>query len=180
VRSRIDNLLGPFIALTLIMGALAFLGFLQEVAYAFVFFGAYAIYRMVALARSQLLDAAPPLLVMGSASIIALLLPRRDSSPLRESSLLSRTETLHYYGHPQILRFFHEGIYGRYFEEGRLLGHGMNLHEGLQLVSSTTLSLIVCLGIVRPKTRFEGLALSICCSAFGNVTHTRSAFAHRS
>ena len=72
-----------------------------------------------------------------------------------EVGLLHRTTTPNYYGYYQILRFFHEGIYGRYFEEGRLLGHGMNLSEGLQLVASSALSLFVCLGIARPRSYIE-------------------------
>ena len=67
------------------------------------------------------------------------------------SRSFSRASTQNYYGYGQVLRFFHEGIYGRYFEEGRLLGHGMNLSEGLQLVFSSALSLFVCIGIARPR-----------------------------
>ena len=72
-----------------------------------------------------------------------------------EVGLLHRTTTQNYYGYYQILRFFHEGIYGRYFEEGRLLGHGMNLSEGLQLAASSALSLFVCLGVARPRSYIE-------------------------
>ena len=44
-RVRADNLIRPFVGLTLSMAALAFWGFLQEVAYAFCFLATYALYR---------------------------------------------------------------------------------------------------------------------------------------
>jgi hypothetical protein len=44
-RIRAGNLVRPFVALTLSTSALAFWGFLQEVAYAFCFLAAYALYR---------------------------------------------------------------------------------------------------------------------------------------
>lgn len=47
------TLAAPFAGLTLVMTALTFWGFLQEVAYAFLFFGVYALYRAGLLARSN-------------------------------------------------------------------------------------------------------------------------------
>ena len=134
------------------MTALAFWGFLQEVAYTFLFFGVYALYRSALLARHDNRSWLAPVVVMAAASAVALIFsaPRLITIG-HEVGLLRRTSTLNYYGYGQILRFFHEGIYGRYFEEGRLLGHGMNLSEGLQLVFSSALSLFVCLGIARPR-----------------------------
>ena len=136
------------------MTALAFWGFLQEVAYAFLFFGVYALYRSALLASHDNRSWLAPVVVMAAASAVALIFsaPRLITIG-HEVGLLRRTTTQNYYGYDQILRFFHEGIYGRYFEEGRLLGHGMNLSEGLQLVSSSALSLFVCIGIARPRSQ---------------------------
>jgi hypothetical protein len=155
-RARPDKLVRPMLGLTLVMTALAIWGFLQEVAYAFLFFGAYAFFRAVSMARQGRAAAMAPVVVMAAAACIALIFAGpRLLTIYGEFALLVRTKILHYYDYSQILRFFHEGIYGRYFEEGRLLGHGMNLNEGLQLLSSTALILFVCLGIARPRSLTE-------------------------
>ena len=155
-RTTRNTLAGPFAGLALVMTALAFWGFLQEVAYTFVFFGVYALYRSALLARQDNRSWLAPVVVMAAASTVALVFsaPRLITIG-HEVGLLRRATTQNYYGYDQILRFFHEGIYGRYFEEGRLLGHGMNLSEGLQLVSSSALSLFVCIGIARPRSYAE-------------------------
>ena len=155
-RTNRKTLAGPFAGLALVMIALAFWGFLQEVAYTFLFFGVYALYRSALLARQDNRSWLAPVVVMAAASAVALIFsaPRLITIG-HEVGLLRRATTQNYYGYDQILRFFHEGIYGRYFEEGRLLGHGMNLSEGLQLVSSSALSLFVCIGIARPRSYAE-------------------------
>jgi hypothetical protein len=64
---------------------------------------------------------------------------------------VSRTPgQFHHPGYQEFLRFFHEGIYGRYFAEGLLVLNSLNLHEGLQLLSSTTVALFVRFGVLRP------------------------------
>ena len=151
-RTNRSVLAGPFFGLASVMTALAFWGFLQEVAYTYLFFGVYALYRSALFARHDNRSWLAPIVVMAAASAVALVFsaPRLITIG-HEVGLLARTSTQNYYGYGQVLRFFHEGIYGRYFEEGRLLGHGMNLSEGLQLVSSSALSLFVCIGIARPR-----------------------------
>ncbi len=152
---RPGRLVSPMIGLTALLTALAYWGFLQEVAYAYIFIGCYAVYRAAVLRRSGQ-SPWPPLIVMATAAIVALVFSAPRLITIQQEFLsLARSHDFQYYGYPQILRFFHEGIYGRYFEEGSLLGHGMNLHEGLQLVSSTALVLFVCLGIMRPRTWVE-------------------------
>jgi hypothetical protein len=161
-RVRPDHLAGPFVTLTVIMTSLAFWGFLQEVAYAFIFFGCYALYRAGASRRDGRWNRLAPLIVMAAASALALLFAApRLLTLAADFSVSGRVSSIHGYIYPQVLRFFHEGIYGRYYEEGRLLGRSVNLHEGLQLVSSAALSLFVCLGIARPNSRVETLAAII-------------------
>ncbi len=158
-RARPDNLVRPMIALTLVTSALAYWGFLQEVAYAFLFFGCYALYRAALLRQPDAKAALAPIAVMTAACIVALLFAAPRLITIQQEFLtLIRTQTLHYYEYSQILRFFHEGFNGRTFEEGRLLGHGINLNEGLQLVSSSALAMFVVLGIIRPRTVIETLA----------------------
>lgn len=152
-----DKIAKCFVGLALVMTALAFWGFLQEVAYTFLFFGAYALYRSAGAKddRRRWLD---PIVVMALASTVALIFSAPRLITIKnEFGALARTTALNYYGFDQILRFFHEGIYGRYFREGTSLGNGMNLSEGLQLVSSCALSLFVCFGIARPRSYAEAI-----------------------
>jgi hypothetical protein len=161
-RIELGRCLVPFLGLCATLAALAYWGFLQEVAYAYCFLGLYALYRAAVAVRRGWLEALAPIVVFGLAAGIALLFAApRLFTLASEFYQLTRTTSLNYYGYTEFVRFFHEGIYGRYFEEGRLLGHGMNLHEGLQLVSSTMLALFVCLGILRPSRRIEGFAALI-------------------
>jgi hypothetical protein len=158
-RLRVDNLIRPFVGLTLSMSALAIWGFLQEVAYAFCFLAAYTLYRAAVSWKSDRRAALGVLIVFGASSIIALLLAApRLITVGAEFFQLTRTSAFQYSGFHQLLRFFHEGIYGRYFAEGRLIGNSMNFHEGLQLVSSTTVAIFVCFGLLRPTNWFESIA----------------------
>jgi hypothetical protein len=155
-RSEAGNCLRPFGVLLATLAALAYWGFLQEVAYAYCFLACYALYRAAAPLGRNWRAGLPPLAVFGLAAAISLLVASPRILTVRyELNNLSRATGLHYYGYGQLLRFFHEGIYGRYFGEGQSLGHSMNLNEGLQLVSSTALSMFVCLGILRPTRRLE-------------------------
>jgi hypothetical protein len=72
-RVRTRNLVRPFVGLTLSMTALAFWGFLQEVAYAFCFLGAYAIYRATLSWKSGPKAALGILVVFATSSLAALL-----------------------------------------------------------------------------------------------------------
>jgi hypothetical protein len=154
-----DNLAKPFLGLAIAMALLAFWGFLQEVAYAFIFFGCYALYRAGVSKRNGHWDGLAPLVVMAAASTLALLFAApRLITVAGDFSMSGRGLTFRDNNYSQVLRFFHEGIYGRYFEEGKWLGHSINLHEGLQLVSSAMLSLFVCFGVGRPNSRAETFA----------------------
>jgi hypothetical protein len=72
-RIRAGNLTRPFVGLTLSISALAFWGFLQEVAYAFCFLAAYALYRAAATWRSAPRAAVAVLVVAGASFIVCLL-----------------------------------------------------------------------------------------------------------
>jgi hypothetical protein len=161
-RVRTDNLVLPFVGLTLSMSALAFWGFLQEVAYAFCFLAAYALCRAATARAGGPRAVLAVLIAFGIAALVALLLAApRLITLVSELAELERMSASHYAGYPELLRFFHEGIYGRYFGEGRSIGNSLNLHEGLQLLSSTTVVLLVCLGVLRPSTRLQLVAGSL-------------------
>ncbi len=151
-----QQMLWPFVGLCTVLTALAQWGFLQEVAYTFYFVGAYAVYRSALRWREGWGTSVAPAVVFGAAAFISILFasPRLITVGL-EFGQLTRASSLNYYGYNELLRFLYEGIYGRYYDEGRSLGHAMNLHEGLQLVSSSMLALFVIIGIARPSRRVE-------------------------
>jgi hypothetical protein len=175
-RIRAGNLIRPFVGLTLSISALAFWGFLQEVAYAFCFLAAYALYRAAVSWKSGPRAAVGVLIVVGTSFVVCLLFaaPRLITVGSEFFRLSRPPGHFHHPGYQEFLRFFHEGIYGRYFAEGRLVFNSLNLHEGLQLVSSTTLALFVCFGVLRPTTRLEfiaGLVLFAMIFAIGPIYH---------
>jgi hypothetical protein len=158
VLRRLKSTAWSFVALALTLTALTFWGFLQEVAYTFFILGFYTLYRAAILWRADRAKAVNTIFVFTSASFVSILFATpRLLGVAQEMSLVARTSSMQYYGYRELLRFFHEGVFGRTFEENRLLGNGMNLHEGLQLSSSTAAAVIVCLGILRPKSRSEFL-----------------------
>ena len=158
-RVRADNLIRPFVGLTLSMAALAFWGFLQEVAYAFCFLATYALYRAAVSGTRTPGAGRAVLIVFGSSCVVALLFAApRLITVGSEFFQLARTSTFHHSRYDELLRFFHEGIYGRYSAEGFLIGNVLNFHEGLQLLSSTTVALFVCFGVARPASRSELVA----------------------
>jgi hypothetical protein len=170
------NLVGPFVGLTLGISALAFWGFLQEVAYAFCFLAAYALYRAAVSWKFGARAAVGVLIVVGASFVICLLFaaPRLITVGSEFFRLSRPPEHFRHPGYQEFLRFFHEGIYGRYFAEARLVFNSLNLSEGLQVVSSTTLALFVCFGVLRPTTRLEfiaGLLLFAMIFAIGPIYH---------
>jgi hypothetical protein len=173
-RIRAGNLIRPFVGLTLSISALAFWGFLQEVAYAFCFLAAYALYRAAGSWRSAPRATLRVLIVVGASFVVCLLFaaPRLITVGAEFFRLSRASGYFHHPGYQEFLRFFHEGIYGRYFAESRLMFNSLNLHEGLQLVSSTTVALFVCFGVFRPTIRLEfvaGLLLFAMIFAIGPV-----------
>jgi hypothetical protein len=173
-RIRAGNLIGPFVGLTLSISALAFWGFLQEVAYAFCFLAAYALYRAAVSWKFGARAALGVLIVVGASFVVCLLFaaPRLITVGSEFFRLSRPPGHFHHPGYQEFLRFFHEGIYGRYFAESRLMFNSLNLHEGLQLVSSTTVALFVCFGVLRPTIRLEfvaGLLLFAMIFAIGPV-----------
>ena len=175
-RIRADNLIWPFVGLTLSISVLAFWGFLQEVAYSFCFLAAYALYRAAVSWKSGPRATLRVLIVVGTSFVVCLLFaaPRLITVGSEFFGLRRAAGHFHHPGYQEFLRFFHEGIYGRYFAESRVVLNSLNLHEGLQLVSSTTLALFVCFGILRSTTRLEffaGLLLFAMIFAIGPIYH---------
>jgi hypothetical protein len=130
--TRRENAARSFLWLLIGWAALFLLTFLQEVAYVSFLIGTYALFRSARL-RSPW-----PLLVLGMAFTIGTIigLPRvvtvgQDFQELWRSSTNFETEAV------QSLRFFGDGLLGRYHgeQDGPLRGN-INLHEGVQMLGS--------------------------------------------
>ncbi len=155
---ELGRTVGPFLALAAMLAALAYWGFLQEVAYTYYFLGLYSVYRGAIAWRQGWRASLLPLIAFGLAAAFALLLAApRLITVASEFAQLSRTTTVHTLKYDELLRFFHEGLFGRTIEEARLMSGGKNLHEGLQLVSSSMLGLFVLFGILRFSRRIEAI-----------------------
>jgi len=157
---RADSPVWSFVTLAGAMTALAYWGFLQEVAYAFIFLGCYALYRFVSLRPSEPSAAWETLIVFSAAAVVSLLFcAPRLWTLATEMTELARTTGFQYHRFQQLWRFLHEGFFGRYFEESRQIGNlGANVHEGLQLLSSSAVIFFVIAGLVRPRTLLEAAA----------------------
>lgn len=148
------------LGLTVSMTTMILLTFLQEVAYISALLGSYSLYRSV---RQRTVW---PVLVFGLAFICAVIigLPRMVTVG-QELIELARTSSRFQTMAVEALRFFGDGLLGRYQEEQRGLLRGtINLHEGVQLLGSglAALAAIACGLFSRsPASRFWGIALVV-------------------
>lgn len=128
------------------------MGFLQEAAYILMLLGVYCAYTAIARRRWS------PVVIFCTAFFIALLISGpRLLGVAEEFSLMFRTTNQSGTGAIEILRIFHDGIFGRYFSEawGAMSNEGFNPHEGLQLYSSTIATcILIFLGLIIDFRRY--------------------------
>jgi hypothetical protein len=146
------NLATSFLALAGLMAVLAIFGFLQEVAYIFILFGLYALYRSIAIDGFK----PYPLVLIATAGVIGLIIAApRLVSVIADFAHLERSTTFQQTDFVEFARFLHEGLFGRFQEEREIMGNGLNLHEGLQLLGSTFAALIIIVGLFRPRDSWQ-------------------------
>jgi hypothetical protein len=155
-RVRSGRLAVSFLALTAIVTILLSLTFLQSVTYVLFFLGAYACYRLLALRDWR------PLVALGGAGVVGILLsvPRlgtvaEDFRELYRSSSIQSTCAC------ELLRWFDDGIFGRYPQEIAEIGNTINFSEGFQLYLSTFAAAGVIALLLRPRggpARLAGLS----------------------
>jgi hypothetical protein len=152
-RVRADNAARSFLGLTALAAVMLLMTFLQEVAYVFFLFGVYACYRS-ARARSYC-----PLLVALAALLTASLFAfPRLYTVFEDVQSLDRSKSFQTTNRVEVLRWFDEGLFGRFPEEARRMENGINLHEGVQFHSSIFAALLVVAGAVRLRRWSEALA----------------------
>lgn len=155
-RVRPGNSAACFVGLTFILVSLLYFTFLQKVAYALLLAGAYAVYRSFWLRSWR-----PSLVFVLSLGVAVTVTFPRLYTVGQEFGLLRRAavgyEVQSFDGlyefqniRPrELLRWFNDGIFGRFPGEAATLGNNINLHEGLLLYTSTFAAFLVLLGLVR-------------------------------
>ena len=141
---RADNLTSSFLLLVATSTFLIVFTFLQEVAYVFLLFGFFAVHQSL---RNR---AWSPVLVFGLAFAVGFVLGLPRLMTVGEDfQEVSRTRAFYTTDPLELLRWFNDGIFGRYPEEALSIGNHVNLHEGVQLYSTTFAALLVLLGAIR-------------------------------
>jgi ABC-type multidrug transport system fused ATPase/permease subunit len=146
------NLPISFLALAGLMAFLATFGFLQEVSYLFILFGLYAVYRSIAIDG---FDPCPLVLIAAAGGASLIVAAPRLISVIGDFAQLERTNTFQQTDFVEFARFVHEGLFGRFQEEREIVGNGLNLHEGLQLLGSTVAALLILVGLFRPRDGWQ-------------------------
>lgn len=135
------------VGMSLLIGSLVAFTFIQDAVYVLILICAYAAYR--ALIRRDW----RPLAVVAVAGFASMLLtaPRLGTivqdipEALRSSALFTTCPC-------EVLRWFDDGIFGRYPQEAGTFGNAtINLHEGVQLYTSVFAALLVIVGLLRPR-----------------------------
>src|SRR5207245_6576833 len=146
------------VGLAAVLTSMLYFTFLQKALYALGLIGAYAVYR--ALWRRSV-DPGPVAAGAGPTAMIAAF-PRlwtvvRELRWLERPALAYQAgsfESLYTFQNirpREILRWFDDGIFGRFPSEAAALGNNINLHEGLLLYTSTFATLLVLAALVRFK-----------------------------
>lgn len=154
-RLRRGNLARCFLGLTLIMTLLLGATFLQEASYAILLFGAYALYRGL-----NLRDWRAPILAITALIASATIASPRLITIFLDIRSVARTATFFTTHWSELLRWLDDGIFGRYPAEAQVLHNGLNLHEGLQLYTSTLAALLVVTGTMYFAGRAAVLGIS--------------------
>jgi hypothetical protein len=170
-----------FCALAIVLASLLWFTFLQKAAYALMLAGAYAAYRSLWWRQWR------PVLTFAASLVVALIAASpRLYMVAQEFALLQRTpvgfraenfDALYEFQNirpREILRWFDDGIFGRFPTEAAAIGNNINLHEGLLLHTSAFAAFLVVLGVVRFRGEWfrllrgkdEDAAFHLWCLAF--------------
>lgn len=137
------NVLGFIAVVAVLLGFC----FLQEAAYALLLFGFYTVYLYCMRRRVSVLVL--PGLAVGLAILVAF---PRLAAVANEFSHSSRPTRITVTAPYEIFRWLHDGIFGRSPEEA---GNPeiLNVHEGLQIFTSTFVPLFVFTGLALPRNK---------------------------
>lgn len=157
-----------FASLFGLFSALLLLTFLQEAAYACLLCAAYALYR--SKARRQWRTVAVFAGAFGAALIAA---APRLYTVAAELRGVGRAATFHVTNGCEVLRWFSDGVFGRFPSEVLAIGNFVNLHEGFQLHTST----LGALAVIAVGTRYWGVggsaAALVLCGVVANTFNKR-------
>jgi len=152
------NRIRCLVGLAAVLTSMLYFTFLQKALYALGLIGAYAVYRAL---WTRSVD--PVLIAAGAGTTAMIAAFPRLWTVFRELRWLERPalayqagsfDSLYTYQNirpREILRWFDDGIFGRFPSEAAALGNNINLHEGLLLYTSTFATLLVLAALVRFK-----------------------------
>jgi hypothetical protein len=154
-----------FAALCVVLSHLFIFCFLQKVAYAMLLTCAYSI--LCAWRRRSWL---PLTLIVAATTIAAIAAFPRIYGIARELKELRRIvapgfdmtnfDALYHwqnYKHYDVLRWFQDGLFGRFYSEKNALGNDLNITEGMLLYTGTLVPFIILGSLVRWRGRWLGL-----------------------
>jgi hypothetical protein len=131
----------PFVGMLVIFSGVLWFTFLQDAAYIFLLLGCYALYR------TAYLKSLWPAMLYGLAVMLAAIVAfPRLVTIYQDVTLLSRSPQNSLPCACELLRWFDDGIMGRFPQEVGALGNPVNLHEGVQIYTSSLVPLFIVLG----------------------------------
>jgi hypothetical protein len=134
------------LALAAVIASLVAFTFVQEVAYTLLFFGLYACFRSVIRRDWR------PLAILAAAGLIGLLVASpRLGTVLGDLREVSRTSAIQATCPCEMLRWVSDGIFGRFPQEALAVGNKINLHEGMQVYTSTFAAGAIIALLLRPR-----------------------------
>lgn len=151
-KMQVTSAASSYISMFVVIFCLLMFTFLQEAAYVIGLFALFATFRALKFRKPHFV-----LLFALSLATAAMTASPRILSILEEFSTFNRTNALQGTDSVELIRFFNEGVFGRYPAEAREHQNGINLHEGLQLYSSTFASILMLVGFVRTASRMQFL-----------------------
>jgi hypothetical protein len=167
-RTSAQNVLHGFLLLTVLIFLLLHFTFLQKASYAMILVGSYCMYRAIAGCNWRLLAmfmAACLVAVIGAfPRLYGIALSMREYSrtiPGKDFEQFADVYSFQAVFPVQILRWFDDGIFGRYPSEATItLQSYLNLSEGFLLYTSSFVPFLVLFGMVIYRDRLFALMYS--------------------
>ncbi len=120
-----------YVGLSTLLGILFFISFIQGIAYVLILFSGYAMWRGFQLKRWGV-----PMIFAASVLTALLIAAPRLGTVAEDLSLLHRSSAFITINPLEILRLFHDGIFGNTMSEINRINHFYNPYEGIRLYTS--------------------------------------------
>ncbi|MGB3934635.1 MAG: hypothetical protein WBL29_02860 [Burkholderiales bacterium] len=143
-RCAVRNYALSYLCMSLLLGLLFWVSFLQVIAYALILFGAYSLWRGYRSHQWTI----PAILAASVVTALALAAPRMGSVA-EDLRLLYRASGFTVVAPIEILRIFRDGIFGDVVQEGSSINPDFNPYEGIRLCVAGFATLLVITRLIR-------------------------------